>query len=341
MILEKLLESYPKTQNKLERLLDLKPSTHTLLYGPKGVGKTNIALNLYKEIPQNDKLYIDLEDCRIEYKRDLANLNTLKITHLILDNFTLDFPLPNFSNITIIAKEPFVIPHFLNLEIPPITFREFRDLHKSDDILRDFIRFGNLTKHNENPVDFLKLFCEDKINFWILKTLILHSGKKVTSHQIFTKLKKEGKLSKDRFYSYCHFLENSKSLLWIEKFEHSFAPKKPYFWNFTLKNGLSFERNFNILFENMVLLELLYNFKEQVFYTDKLDFYLPNLSLGILCMPFVQPQILEQTLSKITKEREYCDRFLILSLNTKEEGENLGTPYEVRPFSDFALQNLE
>lgn len=338
MILEKLLESYPKTHNKTHRILDLKLSNLNLLYGPKGVGKTSIALDFYKNIQEDNRLYIDLEDCRINAKKDLENLKNLKIDYLIINNFTQDFPIPNFSNITLISPIPYSIPSFKSFFIPPMTFYEYKEIHKNDDALKDFIKCGNLLEINENQkVDFLKLFCEDKINFWILKTLILHSGKKVTSHQIFTKLKKEGKLSKDRFYSYCHFLENSKSLVWVEKFEHSFAPKKLYFWDFTLKNTLSFERNFHTLFENMVLLELLYSFKKEVFYTDKLDFYIPELSLGILCMPFFQPEFLEQTLNKIIKEREYCDRFLILSLNIKESGENLGMPYEILPFEDFVL----
>ena len=129
-------------------------------------------------------------------------------------------------------------------------------------------------------------------------------------------------------------------LFWLTKFEHESAPKKLYFWDFTLNNTISYERNFALLFENMVFLELLYHFKEEIFYTDKLDFYLPNLSLGILCMPFIQHHILESRLHKIIKEREFCDSFLILSLNHKESGENLGTPYQVLPFKDFALQDF-
>ena len=89
----------------------------------------------------------------------------------------------------------------------------------------------------------------------------------------------------------------------------------------------------------MVFLELLYHFKQDIFFTDKLDFYLPQVSLGILCLPFIQQHSLEQKLHKIIKEREYCEKFLIITLNQKGQGENLGTPYTLSPFYDFALQN--
>ena len=88
----------------------------------------------------------------------------------------------------------------------------------------------------------------------------------------------------------------------------------------------------------MVFLELLYHFKTECFYTDKLDFYIPSLSLGILCAPFIQT--LEARLNKIGKEREFCDSLLIITLNHTQNGENLGTPYKIIPFSDFIESNL-
>lgn len=353
MILKALLESYPKIPTRFHRNFELKLESYNLVWGAKGIGKTALVLRYYKDT--KNPLYINLKDCRLNPKEDLKSLwdfcQNQSITCLILDNYTPDFQLPqNLTsllpnlNLTLISQIPYEIPHFHTLEIPPITFREYYHSHKipPQEAFSAFIKYGNLYEAEflqEYKGEFLKNLCEDKVDFWILKNLLLCLGQKVSSHQIFTKLKKEGRLSKDRFYEYCGFLKASRRLFWVEKFEHHFAPKKLYFWDFTLKNAISFERNFTLLFENMVFLELLYTFKNQVFYTDKLDFYLPQSAMGILCVPFIQPQILEQKLAKITKEREFCDKFMILNLNESRKGESLGMPYEILPFHQFALQN--
>ena len=226
--------------------------------------------------------------------------------------------------------------------MPPITFGEFLTMRKltKEDGLTLYLKFGNLLESlsEQKKGEFLKAITQDSINFWILRNLILHLGQRVSLHQIYTKLKKDGKLSKDRFYAYCQLLNESGIALWVEKFEHSSAPRKLYFWDFTLRNAVSYERNFGLLFENMVFLELLYHFKTECFYTDKLDFYIPSLSLGILCAPFIQT--LEARLNKIGKEREFCDSLLIITLNHTQNGENLGTPYKIIPFSDFIESNL-
>lgn len=357
MELAKILESYPKNLSKIHRYLPLTLDKKTCIYGAKGIGKTEIILNHYAkaEFSSSKKMYLNLNDshlnqCKIsESLLDFLQKETIDI--LILDHFSPSLFSPTLLDsiptpqITIISQSPLTNPNYNLVEIPPITFQEFTKIRKTpiDESLNSYLKFGNLLEaeylNEYKKGEFLKILAGDSINFWILQNLILHLGQKASIHQIFTKLKKEGKLSKDRFYEYCKILNESKILFWLTKFEHESAPKKLYFWDFTLKNTISYERNFALLFENMVFLELLYHFKEEIFYTDKLDFYLPNLSLGILCMPFIQHHILESRLHKITKEREFCDSFLILSLNHKESGENLGTPYQVLPFKDFALQD--
>ncbi|WP_297812725.1 ATP-binding protein [uncultured Helicobacter sp.] len=358
MELTKILESYPKNLSKIHRHLPLNLNKKTCVYGAKGIGKTEIILNHYakEEFNPLKKMYLNLSDSHLNHHKYLDYLPDFiqkeKIEILIIDHFNLSlFPstlltrIANTPQIILITQSPFIDKNYSLIEISPITFQEFTQMRKIpvDDSLNLYLKFGNLLESesfNEyKKGEFLKMLAGDSTNFWILQNLILHLGQKVSIHQIFTKLKKERKLSKDRFYEYCKTLNESKILFWLTKFEHKSAPKKLYFWDFTLKNSISYERNFTLLFENMVFLELLYHFKEIIFYTDKLDFYLPTLSLGIFCMPFIQKNILEARLHKITKEREFCDSFLILSLNDKESGENLGTPYQILPFREFALKD--
>lgn len=347
-MLEKILESYPKPQMRFQRQITLKLPNLACLYGPNGIGKTDFTLHYFLK-PQFSafkKLYIDCNDARLSLPKDLEELKQFTKEHnisiLILDNYhknpiPLDFTLPF---ITLISNTPH--KGFQNIPIPPITFSEFLAIRKlsEEDGLAQYLKFGNLFEYfsEQKKGEFLRAIAQDSIDFWILRNLILNLGQKVSPYQIYTKLKKEGKLSKDRFYAYSQALEKSGILFWVEKFEHSSAPKKLYFWDFTLKNAVSYERNFGLLFENMVFLELLFHFKLEFFYTDKLDFYVPSLSLGIICAPFVQK--LESRLNKIGKEREFCDSLLILSLNHYESGENLGTPYTTIPFAEFSKSDV-
>lgn len=358
MELERVLESYPKNFVKIHRNVPLNLSSKTCVYGASGIGKTEAILSHYAKPEFNPlkKMYLNLKDSHIHLNKSLEFLPSFlqekKIEILIIDHFNPSlFPsslldsIANTPYITLIAQAPLINDDYSLLEIPPITFKEFTKIHKmpSNESLNLYLKFGNLLEaeflSEYKKGEFLKILTGDSTNFWILQNLILHLGQRVSIHQIFTKLKKEGKISKDRFYEYCKILNASKILFWLTKFEHESAPKKLYFWDFTLKNIISYQRNFGLLFENMVFLELLYHFKETIYFTDKLDFYLPNLSLGVLCVPFIQTHLLQTRLYKITKEREFCDSFLIVSLNHKKLGENLGTPYKILPFEEFALMD--
>ncbi|WP_299548499.1 ATP-binding protein [uncultured Helicobacter sp.] len=346
MILEKILESYPKLQMRFHRQIHLELSNKTCLYGANGIGKTDFVLHYFNKAEFNTlkKLYINCNDARLNPQKDLEHLKHFvkeqNISILILDNYhknpiKLDFSLPFIILISTIPYE-----EFDNILMPPITFSEFLSMRKiqGEDALSQYLKFGNLFEHfnEQKKGEFLQAL--NPTDFWILRNLILHLGQKVTPYYVYSKLKKEGKLSKDRFYSYTQTLQKGGILFWLEKFEHALAPKKLYFWDFTLKNSIAFERNFNLLFENMVFLELLFHFKQDFFYTDKLDFYLPHLSLGILCEPFTQR--LETRLNKLGKERELCDFLLILSLNQSKQGEHLGMPYSIVPFIEFATSSV-
>lgn len=341
MVLERLLESYPKPNARFHRQIPFVLQHKTCIYGANGIGKTDFILHHSNELNTLKKLYINCTDPRLNPRKDLENLKSFLQEHsialLILDNyqqdFPLDFTLPFLVLITTMPSEG-----FYNFHIPPITFSEFllmRNL-SHEEALEHYLKFGNLFEplSKQKKGEFLKLIAFNATNFWILRNLILHLGQKITPYYVYSKLKKEGKLSKDRFYAYTQTLEQSGILFWLEKFQHLSAPKKIYFWDFTLKNSISYERNFNLLFENMVFLELLHRFKLEFFYTDKLDFYIPSLSLGILCMPFTQT--LEARLSKLGKEREMCDALVIISLNENKQGEHLGMPYSIISFLKFS-----
>lgn len=356
MILDKLLDQYPKNISKTQRQISIDLKNKSIVYGAKNIGKTSYVLNYFANIKQK-KLYIDLQNPKIDASKDLSNLcefclnNEIKM--LIIDSFENNqiFKMPNIDHVILISNKPYDIDGFTNIELPPITFNEYNKIHKQNtqESLNSYIKYGNMldseTIREYRKIEILHTFSGNSTNFWILKNLILHLGSKISTHQIHSKIKKEGKISKDRFYEYTKFLSDSKFLFMVEKLFHKSAPKKLYFYDFTLKNIISFERNFSALFENMIFLEILYNILDgninEIYYTDKIDFYIPRYSIGILCIPFLINDILETKLQKITKEREFCDKFIIISLSEKSQGENLGMPYEIIPFYELASLNIK
>ena len=96
------------------------------------------------------KLYINLSDSKINSYQDLNNLESFchkkNIEVLILDSYTPEFPLPNLPYITLISQFPYELPHFQTQEMPPITFKEYLQIHKQTphDSFNHYLKYGNL-----------------------------------------------------------------------------------------------------------------------------------------------------------------------------------------------------
>ena len=75
-------------------------------------------------------------------------------------------------------------------------------------------------------MEILKLFVDDSIELDILLLLIKNSGEKKSIFQLYNTLKKEKKISKDRFYNYCDYLEYNKIIYFCQKFEQPKGVKK-------------------------------------------------------------------------------------------------------------------
>ena len=176
-------------------------------------------------------MYINLKDSKINPNKDFNDLESFcqkeKVEILIVDSYMPSFKLPNLPKITLISDIPHQITNYSIFELPPITFYEYQQIHKPNiqDSFNNYLKYGNLFEaeslNDYKKGEFLKFLANDNIHFWILKNLAQNLGLKVSLHQIYTKLKKEGKISKDRFYEYAKFLQDSKILFWLEKFEHN------------------------------------------------------------------------------------------------------------------------
>ncbi len=85
--------------------------------------------------------------------------------------------------------------------------------------------------------------------------------------------------------------------------------KKFYFMDFALKNALTFKKDFLKRFENIVFSELIKK-EWQFFYTEHIDFYVPNENLAIICIPFLPAELIKRRFSKLKNE--------LLSLHVKD-----------------------
>ncbi len=350
-ILERLFEKSKNLPLFAARKLELEGEKMILCGAPK-VGKTSLAKSYLQNFA--NPLYLNLKDPRIKSALPLIAANMERfcqhndIEAIAIDNYTPSFPLPSVKSILLVSETRLEAQGYTNLSLRGLDFEEYWSFDKRHQNVRHlfnaFLKDGSLPEislsedslKSARKQEILRLLCSDESELALLHGLLAHMGQKITTNQLYMHLKKRLQLSKDRIYATINDYHARGILHLVEKFEQKSAPKKLFFWDFTLANVLSYERNFGALVENMLFLELLKE-DETLFYTDKVDFILPKRARGILIMPFCTPESLQARLAKIHKEREFLDSFTIITLGFSQTGESLGMPYGAIPFWEFAL----
>lgn len=283
----------------------------TILYGPPKSGKSYLIFDYLSLFKSEEYLYIDFTDLKINnfnFYKDIQKFidqNSIKI--VALDNFDFSLSLPKCDSILIATNSYHYLKEFETLLLYPTDFEEFLLFDKHQNITTSFnyfLKFGNLVKtiqtnqhhKHEQLQEHIKLLSNDKTQLAMLKTIINSSGEIKSLNQLYTTLKKEIKISKDRFYNYCKILENDLVISFLPKLDHEKAAKKIYVYNHALISEVSFKKNFNNIFTNMVYLELRKKFDE-IYYDDQIDFYIPQTKEIVLSKPFfigfnISPKIL-------------------------------------------------
>ena len=249
----------------------------THIFGAPQSGKTSIALNYAKNF--KNPLYIDFADLR--NSRDLIGQTLLKITFektrdlLILDNIPRDFAthnLPKGANIITISESCADLSGFQSVEILPLIFEEFISFDTQGlnlkELFERFIKFGNLPAMLNSQYlsmrDFAKLEAKQKMlvsmigeNMDIFSALTRFQASALSIFQLYNILKKDSKMSKNRIYGVIDEFERRGIVRFVAHCDKPKAPKKAFLFDFSLRNAISYERNFMAVFENMVFLELL------------------------------------------------------------------------------------
>ncbi|RAX54292.1 hypothetical protein CCY99_04580 [Helicobacter sp. 16-1353] len=190
------------------------------LFGAPKVGKTCIALNYAKSF--KNPFYIDFCDIRNsidDIKNALLKISMeKKVDILILDNFPLDFTLPNVRQIITIGELPNPDTSVISRPILPLSFEEFIGFDNSNQeitqLLDSFLKHGNLPpmlyikdsfKISHKQEMLLNIFKDELPLFSLIASF---QGRAISINQIYLSAKKKCKISKDKLYGFIKSLEN-------------------------------------------------------------------------------------------------------------------------------------
>lgn len=327
-----------------------------ILKGPRHSGKTYLILELLSSYKKEQFLYIDFADVRIDAsiagELDAFVKAHPKIELLVLENLDFAFPLPACRRIIITTSQrDFHLKGFQEMTLYPLDFEEFIAFdRKGGDAETLFSHFANVGTFpamlGVSPFAYVQSFqhliasyYHAPVELQILKTYALRQSTLVSVFAMFNLVKKEHKISKDKFYAYTHKLLNEEVMFMLEKYGQKSTQKKLYMIDFAMRGVLSFEKDFIRRFENMIFLEL-YKRGESLYYTDWIDFYLPESGSAILSAPFMPKERIEKRLEKVKKELAplEVEHLYIITMGIQERFMFEGIECEALPFWNWALQ---
>ncbi len=328
-----------------------------LIFAPPKSGKSHIIVDFLQNYKQEDYLYIDLSDLRVDKeaitKQKLETFiekNGIKI--LAIEHFDFSFDIPkNVKKIILTTdlKEA-TLEGFKKRFLYPLDFEEFIAFDKKHfDIETLFNQYTNhssfpsIVLHQENNYlkELQKLAIEiikDDTEFKIFRKFCELQGHKVSLFQIYNQLKHKIKISKDSIYKISQKFQERDLVILLTKFNQPKASKKVYLFDFAIKNALTFNKDFLKRFDNMVFLEL-HKKSYQIYYTDFIDFFIPEKNLSIISAPFTPENILKQ---KIAKNIEHfkslnISQTKIITLGNEAAFGIEGISFELIPFWNWAL----
>jgi len=352
-ILENLYDIKHKNNHYFERKLSIS-SKRTIISGVKKSGKTSLIIDYLSNFTQDEILYIDLNDIRVNVETIANNLhNFIKqklVKILVIENFDTSFKLPEVEEIILTCKEK--IDGFDILTLYPLDFEEFIsfDVRHSniEHIFQIYANTGSYPQvilNSSNSVhwsmqEMLHIMISNPTEFKIFKKLSEAQSSKISLFQIYNQLKTAMKISKDSLYKKVKKLEDEKMLFLVEKYGSPKSSKKLFLIDFALKNALSFKKEFLKRFQNMVFLELMKK-NHIIYYSDNIDLYVPQKNYAILCIPFLPQEMIKLRLQKILLHVKELGIKKIDIVTVGNEGEFWlkNTKCSIIPFWDWALQD--
>ena len=354
-ILETLYEKPPTVPRVQERKVHI-GSPNTLLLGCKGAGKTTLILDYLSTLNQGSYLYIDGDDLRLRGILGDLDIETFyrqkELQLLVVDNYPNSLALPKGCNLLLSSCDLSLQVNGLEtLHVDYLDFEEFIAFGRGS-VSPEHV-FNLFTNHGRHPgavhlhdTPWLKylqnqlcLSLGDANQFALFRHIAKSQSKPLSLYRLYTQLKPRMKISKDTLYETAALFERYGLVYFIPKWQAPKTPKKLFLRDFALKSAITFEKDFLKRFENIVLCELAKDSGE-IFYTDKLDFYLPQSSLGIACIPFLPPELILRRFSGMLEHLKtlQISHFTVLTLGNEGSGNKDGIECEIIPFWEWALR---
>ena len=332
-------------------------SPKTLIIGAISSGKTALVYEFLNHYKSEERLYINLDDIRIDRASLLANLKEFleknaQIKVLAVENLqaadlvNLDFLKDDaLENIILTSKEfSLLLDGFARINLNYLDYEEFILFFKKnldqDLLFSYFLAHGNEIASafldSSEVTAHLQQLLRANLNeqgIAILKECATKCHDTISAFGIYKNLKEQMKISKDSVYSaisgYVEFVPN---------LDESSTSKKIYFTNFALRNALCLKKDFLAVFANVVFCELL-KFKDEIYYTKEIDFFLSKKKLAIICVPFSAPEIVFLKFKKLHASLKELgvSKLQIISVANQAEQSIEGIKCEILPFSRWSL----
>ena len=339
----------------LERKISI-TSQRTILSGPPRSGKSYLIYDYLSNFKKQEYLYIDLKDPRNSIDEIKNSIDEFiiqnDISTIAVENYNFEFDIPN-CNIIVISGENIHMKGFENLKVNALDFEEFL-LHdkKHNNILSSFnyfLKYGNLpeliaieeNKKASRVQEIIKLYAQNNTEYEILKLLLRSLGEKKSVYQLFNTMKKSIKISKDKFYAYTEKCKNNNIIFFLQKYDQPRAVNKIFAYNHTFIDVFSHRKNFANEFANMIFLELK-EYRDELYYLDGVDFYLPSINKIILSIPFFNPLIIDSLTKKVIPAIDLYDikSIDIVTVGVEQSFYMQDIEVEVQPFYEWALAEI-
>lgn len=339
--------------NLFPRIYEIKKE-NTSIFGPPKSGKTSLVLTFLQIQKQNSFLYLDFGDLRcddsIKNIQEFIDENNIEL--LVVDNFDQNFELPKVKYTILISEKKQNVVNFHSIYCAPLSFEEFLVFDKKHQNItvsfNFFLKFGNLPQSVfeaenskiKNLQDNIKLIAKDINEVIYLQKVLASCAQAKSVYQIYISLKKEMKISKDRFYAYFDELIERNIIFLVSKINQPKINSKIMLCNHGYFDAVTTKKNFNNSFENMIFLEL-YKISQDIFYIDGVNFYLPNKKSLFLCVPFFNQMNIGKNMGKLLEAIEIYDieeiKIITIASSAKFFIGNIEATVE--PFYEWALED--
>ena len=349
--LEILYENKIQASTFLERKIKI-TEPFTILIGPKLSGKTYLIYD-YILSNQNEYLYIDMNNLKdLSFNstqlEDFINKKQIKI--LVIENYDFSFDLPIVESIILSTNIYKDISNFSYLYVMPLDFEEYLSFdikhQNTTNSFNSFLKYGNIAeiidykdnkKQNRNS-EIIQLINQNPTSYKILELLIKNTSLLKSTFWLFNELKKTMKISKDFFYKQIKEFESNNTIIFCPKYNSPNTTKKLFIYNHSFMHSVSYNKNFNAVFSNMIFLEIYSRYKDVCYY-DKIDFYIPSRKTIILIVPFYINMQLASISAKILSIKDHIE-FNSIDIVTISNQDSLyidNITCEIIPFYEWAL----